>query len=115
MLCSRQVKSFPAAAAAAAPIKMEAKAASNSNSECILRAFDTVEVSCRGMDADAKARFTLGLVNCHLRYAGRESYPCSRAAKAAECVKKLKDDVFMTVYTTLYAHTNAMCFYLQVM
>ena len=83
---------------------------------CWRNAVSRIETSCKDLNDTELSYLALDFTNCHLEKSGRKTYDCSTAEgmtlqRLKECTKDMDDTAFAT-FTTFFAHTSNICFFL---
>ena len=83
---------------------------------CWRNAVSKIETSCKDLNDTEQSYLALDFTNCHLEKSGRKTYDCSTPEgmtlqQLKECTKDMDDTAFVT-FTTFFAHTSNICFFL---
>ena len=93
--------------------KLEEFTANAKSSDCWKKAVGGIEKRCKTLGDVEQSYLAIDFTNCHLSKSGRRIYSCSRETQSVEkCTGSMDDTTYLT-YTTFFAHTTNICFYVK--
>lgn len=93
--------------------KLEEFTANAKSSDCWKKAVEGVEKRCKTLGDVEQSYLAIDFTNCHLSKSGRRIYSCSRETQSVEKCTGSMDDTTYLAYTTFFAHTTNICFYVK--
>ena len=83
------------------------------SSDCWRKAVEGIEKNCKNLGDIEQSYLAIDFTNCHLSKSGRKIYSCARETQTVkQCTGGMDDTTFLT-YSTFFAHTANICFYLK--
>ena len=82
-------------------------------SACWREAVAKIETSCNNLRDIDQSFLAIDFTNCHLGKSGRKTYPCDRSVMDVRACTQDMDDAAFDAYTTFFAHTSNMCYFLS--
>lgn len=80
--------------------------------ECWRDAIQKLHTDCESLTATAQSRMAFKFFNCFLETTGLATYSCTDDIVLRDCFSEMTDRDFAS-YTTFFAHTQNMCFFLK--
>ena len=93
--------------------KLEEFTANAKSSDCWKKAVGGIEKRCMTLGDMEQSYLAIDFTNCHLLKSGRRLYSCSRETQSIEECTASMDDTTYLAYTTFFAHTTDICFYVK--
>ena len=92
--------------------KLEEFTSNAKSSDCWKKAIEGLEKRCRSLGDIEQSYLAIDFTNCHLLKSGRNKFSCSRRTQIKQCIRSMDNTTFL-VYTTFFAHTTNICFYVK--
>ncbi|PFX18809.1 uncharacterized protein LOC111339004 [Stylophora pistillata] len=93
--------------------KLEEFTANAKSSDCWKKAVAGIGKRCKTLGDVEQSYLAIDFTNCHLSKSRRKIYSCSRETQSIEeCTGSMDDTTYLT-YTTFFAHTTNICFYVK--
>ncbi|KAJ7376833.1 hypothetical protein OS493_031981 [Desmophyllum pertusum] len=93
--------------------KLEEFTSNAKSSDCWKTAVEGIEKRCKSLGDIEQSYLAIDFTNCHMSKSGRKIYSCSRGIHSIEQCTGSMDDTTYLAYTTFFAHTANICFYVK--
>ena len=93
--------------------KLEEFTSNAKSSDCWKTAVEGTEKRCKSLGDIEQSYLAVDFTNCHMSKSGRKIYSCSRGTHSIEQCTGSMDDTTYLAYTTFFAHTANICFYVK--
>ena len=93
--------------------KLEEYTSNAKSSDCWKKAVEGIEKRCKSLGDIEQSYLAIDFTNCHMSKSGRRIYSCSRETQSIEECTGSMDDTTYLAYTTFFAHTTNICFYVK--